>query len=297
MLGIMTKLAHRIYITLFIIVAISAVALLIINGFDYYSLSSLDKPFSSKYPLLKPSGLLGHGFGIVGTLMMIIGVFSYMLRKRWKPLFGWGFLSYWLEFHVFMCVMGPILVLFHTDFKFGGIVSVSFWSMVAVVLSGVAGRYIYTQIPRSIAGNELSMQEIDDLNSELSNRLKIEAQLSPAIMGKINAFVEESNRFSNFSFIDGIKSLMSIYVSLPLDMKRLGRELAALQVDPVAVKKMVLPLVKAKVVLIRRIGLLRTMQKLFRYWHIFHLPFAITMFIIMLIHVIVTITFGYRWIF
>ncbi len=293
----MSKLAHRIYITLFVAVAMSTVALLIYNGIDYYILSSLDKPFSLKYPLLKPSGLLGHGFGIVGTLMMMIGVFSYMLRKRWKKIFGWGYLSHWLEFHVFMCVVGPILVLFHTDFKFGGIVSVSFWSMVAVVLSGVVGRYIYIQIPRSIAGNELSMQEIDDLNTELTNRLKNEARLSPAIMGKINAFVEDSDKFTNFRFLDGIKSLISIYISLPLDLKRFGKELMSQQVEPGVVKKMVLPLIKAKVVLIRRIGLLRTMQKLFRYWHIFHLPFAITMFIIMLIHVIVTITFGYRWIF
>jgi len=39
------------------------------------------------------------------------------------------------------------------------------------------------------------------------------------------------------------------------------------------------------------------MQSLFKYWHIAHLPFAIAMFVIMVIHVIVTITFGYRWIF
>ncbi len=293
----MSKLVHRIYIVLFILVALSSVFLLVYNGRDYYSMSELDKPFSPKYQLLKPSGYLGHGFGIIGTLMMIVGVSSYMLRKRWKLLFSWGYLSYWLEFHVFMCVLGPILVLFHTDFKFGGIVSVSFWSMVAVVLSGVVGRYIYIQIPRSIEGNELSMQEISDLNLELSNRLKQEAGLSPAVMGKINAFVEGSNKFSEFRFWDGVKSLASIYLSLPFEIGTFAKELIALGIDPVTVKKVVMPLVKSKVVLIRRIGLLKLMQKLFRYWHIFHLPFAITMFIIMLIHVIVTITFGYRWIF
>ena len=95
----------------------------------------------------KPSGLFGHGLGIVGTLLILIGVFIYIARKRYQFLSRYGRVKYWLEFHIFLCTLGPIMVLFHTAFKFGGIVSISFWSMVAVVISGVIGRYIYIQIP------------------------------------------------------------------------------------------------------------------------------------------------------
>jgi len=52
-------------------------------------------------------------------------------------------------------------VLYHTALKFGGIVAVSFWSMAAVVLSGVIGRFIYVRIPRTIQGNELSVKELE----------------------------------------------------------------------------------------------------------------------------------------
>ena len=263
---------------------------------DYYSLSSLDKPFSSKYELLKPSGYLGHGFGILGTIMMMIGVFSYMLRKRVKKMFGLGYLTHWLEFHIFMCVLGPIFVLFHTAFKFGGIVSVSFWSMVAVVLSGVIGRYIYIQIPRSIEGNELGMQEIDELNRNLSQKLKSEANLSAGIIGKIDALIE-IDKFKNFRFKDGVVYLFHDYFKLHVTLRQFKNELIEAGVTPEITKKTVLPVIRTKLILLRRIGLLKTMQKLFRYWHIFHLPFAITMFIIMIVHVVVTITFGYRWIF
>ncbi|MEZ4892884.1 MAG: hypothetical protein R2778_07680 [Saprospiraceae bacterium] len=39
------------------------------------------------------------------------------------------------------------------------------------------------------------------------------------------------------------------------------------------------------------------MQKLFKYWHVAHLPFALVMLvIIMVIHVGVTLALGYRWI-
>jgi hypothetical protein len=74
-----------------------------------------------------------------------------------------GKLENWLEFHIFLCALGPIMVLFHTAYKFGGIVAVSFWSMVAVFLSGIIGRFIYLQIPRSIEGRELSLNDVKDL--------------------------------------------------------------------------------------------------------------------------------------
>ena len=62
-------------------------------------------------------------------------------------------------------------------------------------------------------------------------------------------------------------------------------------------KKAVFEAAKEEIILARRIGLLRTFQKVFHYWHIAHLPFAIAMFVIMFIHVGVTIVFGYKWIF
>jgi hypothetical protein len=54
---------------------------------------------------------------------------------------------------------------------------------------------------------------------------------------------------------------------------------------------------KSEITIARRIAFLRTSQKLFHMWHLFHLPFAIAMFVIMIIHVVVTIIFGYKWIF
>ena len=66
---------------------------------------------------------------------------------------------------------------------------------------------------------------------------------------------------------------------------------------PAAENKKVLDLVKNDIALNRRIERLDTMQNLFKYWHVAHLPFALVMLIIMIIHVAVTIVFGYRWIF
>jgi hypothetical protein len=265
-------------------------------GRDYYTLSSLDKPFSDKYQLLKPSGMYGHGFGIVGTLLILIGVILYMSRKRVKAFFSLGPLKYWLEFHIFLCTLGPLLVLFHTDFKFGGIVAISFWSMVAVVLSGVIGRFIYIQIPRSIQGNELSSIELEELNTELTNQISQDTQLPPAILAKISDMIEAgyAGRVSETGLITFIfHDLFSVRKKI----QTILTELKALGVEPATLSKKFIPLLKSKISLQRKIHVLKTMQQFLHHWHIFHLPFAIIMFIIMLVHVFVAVSFGYRWIF
>ena len=46
----------------------------------------------------------------------------------------------------------------------------------------------------------------------------------------------------------------------------------------------------------RKIASLTLMHKLFKYWHVAHLPFAIIMIVLMILHVVVTILMGYKWI-
>jgi len=39
------------------------------------------------------------------------------------------------------------------------------------------------------------------------------------------------------------------------------------------------------------------MKQLFKYWHVAHMPFALIMLVIVIIHIAVTLSFGYKWIF
>lgn len=292
----MNNLLHKLYVSLFFTVGILSFLLLIINGYEYYRLPIEERVFSSHHLSLKPSGSIGHGLGILGTLMMLFGVVIYMARKRYPRIFRFGKLKYWLEFHIFLCSLGPLFVLFHTAFKFGGIVSISFWSMVAVVLSGVIGRFIYIQIPRTIQGHELSYNELQEINNEFSNQLATKYNFSTSILTEIE---EEFNpeKYKGLGFLSSIKIILLDFFHLKKKLDKIKNQIQQQNIKDHKTIKEVLKIVKAKMVLQRRIGLLKTMQKLFNYWHIVHLPFAISMFIIMIIHVIVTITFGYKWIF
>lgn len=291
----MNKTLHLIYIGSFFVVGTLVLILLAFNGYQYYSLPIEERFFNDAHNVLKPSGALGHGFGIIGTLMMIFGVAIYMIRKRTPKILGFGYLKHWLEFHIFLCTVGPILVLYHTAFKFGGIVSVSFWSMVLVVLSGFVGRFIYIQIPRTIEGKEIDIKDLISMREDLMDKMKLEMLFDVRLIKELDDLASPG-RYKNLGALETFGLYIKDFFHIRSFQSRLNKNLAIAGFSKIK-RKEIKNKAQAEIILSRRLGMLRTMQNLFRYWHVAHLPFAIAMFVIMIIHVIVTITFGYKWIF
>jgi len=289
----MSKIVHRLYLTILSVIVVFTLVYSVWRGADYYLTSLEERFFHPDHSELKPSGIIGHGVGILGSLMMLLGVTLYMVRKRYRIFSRLGLLKHWLEFHIFLCTLGPILVLFHTSFKFGGIVAISFWSMVAVFLSGIIGRFIYLQIPRSIEGRELSLSEVRGMKGNIGESLKESVQLDEK---SYHQLVDATRR--------GIETYKGSLLARMIRRNREdGRSLKAARKllkeknIPRDQRNTVLRLLRNEVSLNRRIDRLQTMQNLFKYWHVAHLPFALVMLVIMVIHVAVTIVFGYRWIF
>jgi hypothetical protein len=260
-----------------VIIIIVVTVYCIYTGYSYYGTTLEERFYHPKHTWFKPSGAYGHGLGIIGTLMILVGVSIYIARKRYNFLAKQIRLKYLLEFHIFLCTLGPILVLFHTAFKFGGIVSIAFWSMVAVVLSGVIGRFIYNQIPRTIEGRELTLAEVKTMKTDLAEALDDEFKLDETTKEAI-INIANTDKLKGSS----LKSLKKLLIS-----KNFPKE------DRIYVLK----LVKDDILLSRKIGRLQKMQQLFKYWHVAHMPFALIMLVIVIIHVVITLSFGYKWIF
>jgi len=280
----MSRIGHQIYIWSMVLITLLVTIYLSITGYEYYQTSLEERFYHDSHAYLKASGIFGQGLGILGTILILFGVVLYITAKKYGYLERLIRLRYLLEFHIFLCTVGPIMILFHTTFKFGGIVSIAFWSMVIVVLSGVVGRYIYNQIPRSISGKELSLVEIkkqqeaglsilDDLiGADIKLKTDILNFKNPYGWGPRNFFYERNYRQQVDSRIDSL-SLGHEQKSLVLSSARLEWKME------------------------RRIARLASMQKLFKLWHVFHRPFALIMLIIVVVHVVATLTMGYTWIF
>jgi hypothetical protein len=265
-------------------------------GWDFYATPLVDRPLHPDYDLLKPTGLLGHGYGVVGTLMIIAGVILYSTRKRFRRVSSWGKISYYLEVHIFLCLLGPILVLFHTTFKFGGLVAVSFWSMTAVVLSGVLGRYFYVQIPRGIRGNELSIADLENEKSSLDAQLRGTYSVGEDFLVKLNALAIPPKPAQTMSFLGTLRYFAIDDLLRRYRLRKLIASARHSKSTKGAISQM-RHIARRRLVLARRIAFLEHFRKLFYYWHVIHLPFALVMLIILLIHVGVAVAFGYTWMF
>ena len=149
---------------------VAFVLLAVFDGWEYYRAPLATRGYLPAHQLLRPSGAVGLTLGIAGVLAMLATI-PYALRKRWKRLSRLGRLKNWLEVHIFFGVVGPVLITFHTSFKFNGLISVGYWLMMTVWASGFVGRYLYVRIPKTIRGVELSRREVDERLEVLREQL------------------------------------------------------------------------------------------------------------------------------
>ena len=149
--------------------------------------------------------------------------------------------------------------------------------MIAVVVSGVIGRFIYIQIPRTIEGRELSLVEVRGMKTDIRDILVTKYELKKDSLDTIvKSTLGSRKERSRVRIIK--RSLRAARLTHPQ-------------------RSQIVKLVKNEISLNNRIDRLQTMQKLFKYWHVAHLPFALMMLVIMVVHVAVSVVFGYTWIF
>jgi len=287
---------HKTVLVLLYSVGLSFALLVAIRAYSYYDLPLKERPRSQLHRSFKPGGKWGHGLGVLGSSMMLL-LFLYSVRKR--RLFGlrFGKVGQWLNIHIFLGILGPILVTLHTAFKFGGIVSLSYYSMLAVMLSGFVGRFLYVQIPRTLSGDALTLKEMQERDQALTRLLVEDYRLSPHSISELR----QLTGLPENSTLKGVFALFAILKNdfvRPFRMKELKGKLRRQSgTVPVHQINSLIKTIDQKAVLMRKMALLSSIQPLFHYWHVIHKPFAYVMVIIMFLHVGVTILFGFRWIF
>ncbi len=288
------RILHRVIMTIlysFTLLALTAVA---IKGWPYYSLSLEDRSHHEMYELWKPGGLVGHGLGVIGSLLLIL-LLGYLLRKRWRSMQNWGNIRYWLNYHIWMGITGPLIILYHTSMKFGGIVAVSFWSMAAVALSGVLGRYLYLQIPRTRTGVEIGFQELEEQQQRQWIELQSLSGVDTNTIEQIRTHINRDDAYLQNRRWSALPALFYKDIKRPLHRIALRRQLKQLTGLDKKQLKPVIELTDQQEKLARRISFLDAAQSMLHHWHVVHRPFAAVMFLIMLVHVSVALLFGYSW--
>lgn len=296
----LSERSHRLRLRLAVVMAVIAVTALTAYGWNYYLLNAAERPFSPKHELLKPSGAVAINLGVGGFGMFLV-IFLYPLRKRIKWLARVGSAKHWLDFHVILGLTAPVIIAFHASFKFHGIAGIAFWIMLSVALSGVIGRYVYAQIPRSLSSAELSLKELTEAERTLASELSGQSVLSADDLNKLFN-VPTPEQVQAMPLYRAVLTMLALDIGRPFHIARLRIRVLGwagvmrfgglVQTRDVELENAI-RITRTKATLAKRISFLERSQQVFHLWHVVHRPFSYSFIVLALVHIVVVLVLGF----
>jgi dihydropyrimidine dehydrogenase (NAD+) subunit PreT len=283
------------------LVLVAITVALAYRGYSFYKLSLEDRVEHPDFRTLRPSGLIGNGYGWVAALLVVLNL-SYLIRRR----FGGaklGSMRVWLDIHVFTGLLAASLVSFHSAFQLRTpIASASAGSLALVVLTGLIGRFLYALAPAS------GRDRLQAALAELDRVYPAEARAAEAGAFR-NSPAAPANKRDELATaiaelpgpnVSANASLLRSVLAIPRWRRasRDRRKAIALLLPPRAeqspsLRKAVAELGNAAAADARASGT----AALLRSWRALHRFFALVMLAAVFLHAGVAWYYGYRWIF
>lgn len=230
----------------------------------------------------------GHLLGVLGTILMIMTETLYSIRKR-SRLFNFGRMRHWLSFHIFTGIVGPALVLMHTGLAFQGLAGFTMFLTILVVASGFLGRYIYTAVPRSLAGVEVDRRTLElDIAQQREALLIWSQDKSRQVQELVNRETRSIDDTADASLMD----ILARRWQERQDNRRLKSAVRRLEQEEQARIDEIETMLRRQRRLVRQIRSLAAVRRLMGLWHTMHVPLGLTLFLAVAIHVVATIYYG-----
>ena len=244
---------------------------------------------------MTPERGLGYVLGIVGGCSMVL-LLLYPARKRVRWLNFLGSIPEWFQLHMVLGVVGPVCILFHANFSLGAANSnVALFCMLAVVGSGVVGRYFYTRLHARLDGRQASLVELQSIADTLTRQVSVVAVL-PDLLVAIDA---EEKRLLEPAHgpIGRLLHVFAVGARASFARWRLRRLISRAVID--SARKSPAIAQNAERLRItatryadkrldasRRVAEFRVYTRLFGLWHVLHVPLLIMLVIAGVVHVI-----------
>ena len=245
---------------------------------------------------LTPKSGLGYWLGIAGSGAMLL-LLIYPFRKRLTSLHALGSVSFWFRAHMVLGLVGPVLILFHSNFELGPLNSnVALLAMLIVATSGLVGRYLYTKIHLGLYGHKAAVQQILKDADTLRNLLCDGLPVSDHIIAELNSFARvamtpHNGVVANFWWMSVLSVrtrvarkhlLVEARKLVRNEGKRLGwsrrmrRDRLAAATDLIALH----------LAAVKKAAAFAFYERLFALWHVLHLPLFILLILTAVAHVV-----------
>ncbi|MFO1504138.1 MAG: hypothetical protein U1F39_10025 [Steroidobacteraceae bacterium] len=243
---------------------------------------------------ITPETGTGYILGIVGGSMMLL-LLVYPARKRMPSLAVIGSVKAWFQVHMVLGVLGPLLVLFHSNFRTGATNSnVALFCMLTVSGSGLIGRYFYSRIHTQMAG---SQESLADLRGQISRLQMVSDRLAfvPDFAERIATL--EAVMTSRLQSVPGLLRPTVVLVRAWQARLRMYSHVrrsaqAYAMVHGIGVQRMqreihaARELARRHIDAVRRVTELATYERLFSLWHVLHLPLFFMLLVAGIVHVV-----------
>jgi hypothetical protein len=248
---------------------------------------------SDGYYLTAESGL-GYALGIIGGSLML-ALLVYPLRKRYRVLRFLGSTTSWFKSHMFLGVVGPILILYHASFNMGSTnSSVAMVCMLLVAGSGIVGRYLYSKIHNGLYGGRVTLEELRrdaSGDKEGMGGLRLLPGVLAELEGMENALIKPaSGLIAGLNpFLAGFRvrimhrrfdrKVASVIARMAKDRPIVAQHSASLRLAAMRYSE-------RRLQAARRVAQFQLFERLFSLWHVLHLPLFLLMVATAIIHVI-----------
>jgi hypothetical protein len=257
---------------------------------EYYSLPDHERPLATEHDWLRPSGPAGLVAGSL-ALLMICANLAYLARRSLQ--FSWlpGTLRRWMTMHVATGIGAFLLVIVHSAMSPqrtpGGD---AFYGLAILVVSGAIGRWFYSFVPRAANGRELGLDEIERQMAELSGRWD---RVDPAFTARVRSEIQRVQGEGRWkgTFVQRARALFANQRLLRDSLLHLRREAVREGLSAGQVAE-VLALARDA----QRTALMAAhyddLRALLSSWRWLHRWTALTMVLLVLVHVWTALRFG-----
>jgi hypothetical protein len=231
----------------------------------------------------------GYILGIVGGSLMLT-LLLYPVSKRIALLTRLMPIRYWFGTHMILGIVGPVMILFHSNFHMGSTNSnIALFSMLLVAVSGVIGRYIYTNIHHGLYGKRITLKEIKQKTEDDHAEL-VSLYAKNEILSRHLEKMEEKALRPHAGLMKSLLHVIYMAVNAPLIKRKTLKLLKSsysenTENETLPDSKVVTRIIKHHTLALRQAAAFRLYERLFSLWHILHLPLFFMMIITAIIHI------------
>ncbi|MEX8520336.1 MAG: hypothetical protein AB3X44_17660 [Leptothrix sp. (in: b-proteobacteria)] len=245
--------------------------------------------------LFEPGDDVGYWLGVVGGVMML-ALLLYPLRKYISAFRGWGKMKSWLWVHMVLGIGGPLLILLHCTFRVGSLnAAMALYSMIIVALSGIVGRFLYVRVHRGLETEKAVLRELRQ-GAGLGGKELSRLWFAPAVESQLGSFEAKQ-----LAARPGLLGWCHQALVLPVlkwhtqraclkTLRPCLQEIARGQhwsgEDLQRRSQVSAELVDHYLAAVVRVAQFSAWQRLFKLWHVAHVPFVFLLVITGIVHVI-----------